>query len=57
VDLIRDSTGTSEQGLIDGGTRLVDKKNQIFSFGILFCRLELLGAAWESGTHVLALKK
>jgi hypothetical protein len=46
-----------QQGLIDGGTRLVDKKKQIFSFGTLFCGLELLGATWESGSHVSALIK
>jgi hypothetical protein len=57
VELIWDSTGTWQQGLIDGGTRLVDKKKQSFNLGILFCGLELLGASWEIGIHVLALNK
>jgi hypothetical protein len=41
--------------LVDGGTRLVDKKKQSFTFGTLFCGLGLLGAAWESGIHVFSI--
>jgi hypothetical protein len=48
-------TGTWKQGLIDGGNRLVEKKKQSFTFGTLFCGLELLGAAWESGEHVFSI--
>jgi hypothetical protein len=43
--------------LIDGGTRLVYKKKQGFTFGTLLCGLELLGAAWESGIHVFSIEK
>jgi hypothetical protein len=57
VDLTWDSKETWQQGLIDGGTRLMDKKKQDFNFGALLCGIELLGAAWESCTHVLALNK
>jgi hypothetical protein len=57
ADLIWDSTGTWQQGLIDGGTRLADKKKQSFTFGTLFCGLELLGAAWESGIHVFGIEQ
>jgi hypothetical protein len=39
VELLWDPTGTLQQGLIDGGTRLVDKKKQSFTFGTLFCGL------------------
>jgi hypothetical protein len=46
-----------KQGLIDGGTRILDKKTQGFIFGTLFCGLELLGAAWENGTHVISIEK
>jgi hypothetical protein len=40
---------------LHGGTRLVGKKRQSFIFGTLFCGLELFGAAWESGSHVLSI--
>jgi hypothetical protein len=56
VDLTWDSIETWQQGLIDGGTRLVDTKKQGFNFGTLLCGLELLGAAWESGTHVFSIE-
>jgi hypothetical protein len=46
VDLLWGPIETWQHGLIDGGTRLVDKKKQFFTFGTLFCGLELLGAAW-----------
>jgi hypothetical protein len=46
-----------QQGLIDGGTRFLDKKKQGFTFGTLFSGLELMGAAWESGTHVLSIEQ
>jgi hypothetical protein len=39
VDLIWDPKGTWQQGLIDGGTLLVDKKKQSFTFGTLLCGL------------------
>jgi hypothetical protein len=55
VDLVWDSIEAWQQALIDGGTRFLDKKKQGFTFGTLFCGLELLRAAWESGTHDLAL--
>jgi hypothetical protein len=57
VELTWDSIETWQQVLIDGGTRLVDKKKQGFTFGTLFCGLELLGAAWESGTHVFSIEQ
>jgi hypothetical protein len=57
VDLIWNSVEMWQQGLIDGGTRLLDKKKQGFTFGRLFCGLELLGAAWESGTHVFSIEQ
>jgi hypothetical protein len=40
-----------------GGTRLVDKKKQGVTFGTLLCGLELLGADWESGTHVFSIEQ
>jgi hypothetical protein len=43
--------------LIDGGTRILDKKKQGFTFGTLFCVLELLGAAWLNGTHVFSIEQ
>jgi hypothetical protein len=52
-----DSIEACQQGLIDGGTRFLDKKNQGFTFGTLFCGLELLGAAWESGTHFFSIEQ
>jgi hypothetical protein len=36
---------------------LVYKKKQGFTFGTLFCGLELLGAAWESGIHVFSIEQ
>jgi hypothetical protein len=57
VDLVWYSTEAWKQGLIDGGTLILDKKKQGFTFGTLFCGLELLGAVWESGTHVFSVKK
>jgi hypothetical protein len=44
-------TGTLQQGLIDGGSRFLEKEKQSFTFGSLFCGLEFLGAAWENGEH------
>jgi hypothetical protein len=55
VDLFWDPTGTWQQGLIDGGTKLVNKKKQSFTFGTLFCGLELFGAAWESSSLVFSI--
>jgi hypothetical protein len=46
-----------QQGLIDVGTRILDKKKQGFTFGTLFCGLELLGAAWEKGTYVFSVEQ
>jgi hypothetical protein len=43
-------------GLTDGGTISLDNKKQGFTFGNLFCGLELLGAAWEIGTHVFSIE-
>jgi hypothetical protein len=57
VDLTWDSIETWQQGLIDGGTRLEDTKKKGFTFGTLFCGLELLGAAWGSGTHVFSIEQ
>jgi hypothetical protein len=57
VALVWYSTEASQQGLIDGGTRILDKKKQGFTFGTLFCGLELLGSAWESGTHVFIIEQ
>jgi hypothetical protein len=57
VDLVWDSIEAWQQGLIDGGTRFLDKKKQGFTFGTLFCGLELLGAAWERGTQVFSIEK
>jgi hypothetical protein len=56
VDLVWDSIEAWQQGLIYGGTRFLDKKKQGFTFGTLFCGLELLGASWESGTHVFRIE-
>jgi hypothetical protein len=57
VDLVWYSAGAWQQGLIDGGTIILDKKKQGFTFGTLFCGLELLVAAWENGTHVFSIEK
>jgi hypothetical protein len=46
-----------QQGLIDGGTIILDKKKQEFTFRTLFCGLELLGAAWENGTHIFGIEQ
>jgi hypothetical protein len=46
-----------QQGLIDGGTLLVDKKKQNFTFGTLFCGLEFSGATWESGIRVFSIEQ
>jgi hypothetical protein len=35
----------------------MNKKKQSFTFGTLFCGLELLGAAWESGIHVFSIEQ
>jgi hypothetical protein len=35
----------------------VDKKKQSFIFGTLFCGLELLGAASESGIHIFSIEQ
>jgi hypothetical protein len=45
------------KGFIDGGTRILDKKKQGFTFGTLFCGLEMSGAAWEIGTHVFSIEQ
>jgi hypothetical protein len=55
VDLLWDPTGTWQQGLIDFGTRLGDKKKHSFTFGTLFYGFELLGAAWKIGIHVFSI--
>jgi hypothetical protein len=55
MDLFWDPIGAWQHGLIDGGTRFVDKKNQSLTFGTLFCGLEFLGEAWESGIHVFSI--
>jgi hypothetical protein len=56
VDLLWDVTGTCQQGLIDGGTILVDKKKHSFTFGTLFCGLELLGDTCKIiGSHVFSI--
>jgi hypothetical protein len=57
VDLVWDSIEARQQGFIDGGTILLDKKKQDFTFGTLFCALELFGYAWESGTHVFSIEQ
>jgi hypothetical protein len=57
MDLTWDSIDTWQHGLIYGGTRLVYKKKQGFTFVTLFCGLELLGAAWESGTHCFSIEQ
>jgi hypothetical protein len=46
VDLAWYSAEAWQQELIDGGTIILDKKKQEFTFGTLFCGLEVLGAAW-----------
>jgi hypothetical protein len=53
VDSFGGPTDTWKHGLIDGGNILVEKKKQSFTFVTLFCFLELLGAAWEIGEHVV----
>jgi hypothetical protein len=35
----------------------VYKKKQGFTFGTLFCGLELLGAAWENDIHVFSIEQ
>jgi hypothetical protein len=55
VDLLWDPTGTWQNGLINGGTRLVDKKNQSFTFRTLFYGLEVSEAACESGIHIFII--
>jgi hypothetical protein len=55
LDLLGAPSGTRQHGLIDGGTRLVDTKQQIFTFETLFCGLKLLGSTWESGIHVFSI--
>jgi hypothetical protein len=57
MDLFWDSAEAWQPGLIDGGTRLLDKKKKEFTFGTLFCGLELFGAAWENGTHIFSIEK
>jgi hypothetical protein len=57
VDLVWYSAEAWQHGLIDGGTRILDKKKQGFTFGTLFCGLEMLGAAWENGTHILSIEQ
>jgi hypothetical protein len=57
VDLVWYSAEAWQQGLIDGGTRILDKKKQGFTFGTLFCGLELLRAAWENFTHVFSIEQ
>jgi hypothetical protein len=57
MDTFWDSAEAWQQGLIDGGTRLLDKKKQEYSFGTLLCGLELLGAAWENGTHIFKIEQ
>jgi hypothetical protein len=55
--LFWDSAEAWQQGLIDGGTIFLDKKKQEFTFGTLFCGLELLGATWGNGTHIFSIEK
>jgi hypothetical protein len=55
VDLVWYSAEARQHGFIDEGTIFLDKKKQGFNFGTLFCGLELLGAAWENGTHVFSI--
>jgi hypothetical protein len=43
--------------LIDGDADILDKKKQGFTFGTLFCGLELLRAAWETGTQVFSIEQ
>jgi hypothetical protein len=57
MDLFWESVEAWQQDLIDGGTRILDKKKQEFTFGTLFCGLELLGAAWENGTHIFSIEQ
>jgi hypothetical protein len=57
VDLVWYSEEAWQQGLIYGGTIIYDKKKQEFTFGTLFCGLELLGTAWDSGTHIFSIEK
>jgi hypothetical protein len=52
-----DSTEAWQQGLIDGDTIFLDKKKQEFTFGTLFGGLELLGAAWDNGTHIFSIEQ
>jgi hypothetical protein len=46
-----DPIGTWQHGLIEGGTRLVDKKKQSFTFGTLFCGLDF----WETPGKVASI--
>jgi hypothetical protein len=55
VDLLWEPTGMWQQGLIYGGTRLVDKKKKSLTFETLCCGLELLGATRESGICVFSI--
>jgi hypothetical protein len=57
VELVWDYIEAWQHGLIDGGTIFLYKKKQGFTFGTLFCGLELLGAAWESGTHIFSIEQ
>jgi hypothetical protein len=36
---------------------MLDKKKQEFTFGTLFCGLELLVAAWKNGTHTFSIEQ
>jgi hypothetical protein len=55
VELVWYSAEAWQQGLIDVSKRILDKKKQGFTFGTFFCGLQLLGAAWENGTHVFSI--
>jgi hypothetical protein len=57
VYLVWDSIEAWQQGCFDGDTICLDKKKQGFTFGTLLCGLELLGAAWESGTHIVSIEQ
>jgi hypothetical protein len=57
MDLVWYYTEAWQQGLIDGGAIILDNKKQGFGFGTLFCGLELLGTAWESGNHVFSVEQ
>jgi hypothetical protein len=57
MDPFGDSAEAWQQGLKDGGRRLLEKKKEEFTFGTLFCGLELLGAAWENRTHIFSIEQ